>query len=307
MSADEFFLTAADGVSLHVYRWTPEGAPRAVVQIVHGLAEHGGRYGRLAQALTAAGYGVYAIDLRGHGETAKGGFLGYFARADGWDVCLSDLATLTLRIEADFPGTPIVFFGHSMGSLLGQQFIADHGDRLAGAVLSGSNGAPPAIARVGALIARFERLRLGGHGKSAILQAMLFGAFNKKFAPNRTDFDWLSRDEKEVDKYVADPLCGFPFTVQLAIDLVDALGGLTAPQNLARIRKDLPIYIFSGSADPVGENLTGLIEAYRKAGLTNVSSRVYPEARHETLNEINRDEVTADLIAWLDGVGAAKN
>ena len=134
---------------------------------------------------------------------------------------------------------------------------------------------------------------------------MMFGAFNKPFKPARTEVDWLSRDPAEVDAYVADPLCGFPFTAQLAIDLLDALPGLLAPHKLARIRKDLPIYVFSGERDPVVRNVQGLVDALRGAGLTRVTARIYKDARHETLNEINRDEVTRDLIAWLDGVVAA--
>ena len=303
MRAEPFVLTADDGAQIFVHRWLPDGEPRAAVQIAHGLAEHSGRYARLAEALTGAGYAVYANDHRGHGKTAQtSADLGFFAERDGWDKCLADLWTLNRRIAADLPGAKIVFFGHSMGSLMGQRFIADHSDALAGAVLSGSNGSPPAIAAVGKVIALAERMRLGPRGRSPLLQAMFFGDFNKKFAPNRTEFDWLSRDRAEVDAYVADPLCGFAFSVQLAIDLVDQLKSLTQPATVARIRKDLPIYIFSGADDPVGENINGLISAYRSAGIKAIAVNIYPGARHETLNETNRAEVTADLVGWLAGV-----
>jgi len=188
-----------------------------------------------------------------------------------------------------------------MGSFMGQQFIAEHGDALAGAIFSGSNGAPAAILPLGRLVARFERWRLGPRGHSAILVQMIFGEYNKPFRPARTDFDWLSRDPAEVDKYIADPLCGFPFTTQLAIDLLDALGPIAQDATIARVPKALPLYIFSGARDPVGANLQGLIDAYRRAGL-ETAAKIYPDARHETLNEINRDDVTADLIAWLNKV-----
>ena len=155
------------------------------------------------------------------------------------------------------------------------------------------------------MIARAERLRLGKRGKSRLIFQMWFGAYNKPFKPARTDFDWLSRDEKEVAAYVADPLCGFSFTTQLAIDVLDALPFLSGPASLAPIRKDLPIYVFSGERDPVGVNIQGLIAHLRSAGLLKLTTRLYPDARHETLNEINRDEVTRDLIAWLDGVAGA--
>jgi alpha-beta hydrolase superfamily lysophospholipase len=193
-----------------------------------------------------------------------------------------------------------VFLGHSLGSFLGQEFVAEHSDALAGAIYSGSSGKPPPIATLARLIARAERLRLGKRGKSQLIGQMWFGAYNRPFAPARTAFDWLSRDEKEVDAYIADPYCGFPFTNQLAIDVLDALPGLLAPERLARIRKDLPIYIFSGERDPVGANIKGLIDALKRAGFTQVTARIYPDARHETLNETTREEVTRDLIAWLD-------
>ena len=299
MRADTFRLKADDGADIHIYRWLPDGAPRGVVQIAHGLAEHAARYGRLAGALTGQGLAVYADDHRGHGQTAGAGDLGFFAEREGWRKCVGDLWSLNRRIAADHAGLPIVLLGHSMGSFMAQDFVADHSDAIAALVLSGSNGPPPAIAGLGRMIARIERLRQGARGKSALLQSLMFGDFNKRFKPARTPFDWLSRDPAEVDAYIADPLCGFEFTNQLAVDLLDALGPLLTPERLARIRKDLPVYIFSGSDDPVGANLPALAEAYRNAGLTRVDMRVYTGARHETLNETNRDEVTADLVAWI--------
>ncbi|RBP05672.1 alpha-beta hydrolase superfamily lysophospholipase [Roseiarcus fermentans] len=302
MGDSAFYFHGDDGARLLGRRWLPEGPPRAVVQIAHGLAEHSQRYARLAAALNQAGFAAYASDHRGHGPSAAPGDLGHFADRDGWAIALGDLWTFNRLIAAEQPGAPLVFFGHSMGSFLGRGFVAAHSDALAGAVFSGSNGKPPALAALGRLIARIERLRLGRKGKSALLNQMMFGDFNKPFAPARTAVDWLSRDPAEVDKYVADPLCGFPFTTQLAVDLLDALAALARPESLAPIRKDLPIYVFSGEKDPVGANISGLIDAMQAAGFTRLTTRIYPGARHETLNETNREEVTADLIAWLDGV-----
>ncbi len=299
MSGTEFELRTDEGLSLLARRWLPEGRPRAVVQIAHGLAEHSARYARLAEALNAAGYAVYANDHRGHGPKAAAADLGHFADEKGWDKVVGDLWTMNLLIAGEQPGVPIVFLGHSLGSFLGQDFVARHSDALAGAVFSGSSGKPPAIATVGGIVARAERLRLGKRGKSPLIDSMWFGAYNKPFS--RTAFDWLSRDEKEVDAYVADPYCGFPFTTQLAIDVLDALPGLLSPTRLARIRKNLPIYIFSGERDPVGANIQGLIGALKDAGFTRLTTRIYPGARHETLNETNREEVTRDLVQWLDG------
>jgi alpha-beta hydrolase superfamily lysophospholipase len=304
MLGGEFTFRADDGQNLLARRWLPGGRPRAVVQIAHGLTEHSARYARLAAALNAAGYAVYASDHRGHGPNAAAADLGHFADEGGWDKVVGDLWTFNRLIAAEQPGTPIIFLGHSLGSFLGRGFIAEHSDALAGAALSGSNGKPPAIATLGRLIAREERLRLGKRGKSQVLFQMWFGDFNKPFKPVRTAFDWLSRDEKEVDAFVSDPRCGFPFTTQLAIDVLDALPHVTSRQSLAPIRKDMPIYIFSGERDPVGANIDGLIGDLEAAGFTTLTTRIYPGARHETLNETNRDEVTHDLIAWLDGVVA---
>ena len=302
MPASEFTLRADDGTSLFARRWLPEHRPRAVLQIAHGLSEHSGRYARLANALNGAGYGAYAADLRGHGPKAAAADLGHFADAGGWDKVVGDLWTLNRLIAAEQPGAPIVLLGHSLGSFLGRGFIAQHSDALAGAALSGSSGKPPAIAALGRLVAREERLRLSKRGKSDPLFAMWFGGFNKAFSPARTPYDWLSRDEREVDAYVADPLCGLPFTTQLAIDVLDALPRVTSLASLAAIRKDMPIYVFSGERDPVGANIKGLIQDLKAAGFTRLTTRLYPGARHETLNETNRDEVTRDLIAWLDEV-----
>jgi alpha-beta hydrolase superfamily lysophospholipase len=302
VQATTFTLETPDGISLFVYRWLPEKPLKAVVQIAHGWAEHAARYARVAEALCREGYAVYSNDHRGHGHTARTpAELGFFAEHDGWNKCVDDLWRLNQRIGTDHPGAPIVTFGHSMGSFMVQQFISEHGDAIAGAVLSGSNGKPPAFAPFALLLARLERWRVGARGKSTLMQALSFGAFNKRFEPVRTPFDWLSRDPVEVDKYIADPLCGgFESTVQLYIDILVTFINVARPSRQARIPKKLPIYIFRGSRDPVGGNINQLLEAYRVAGLEEVTYKSYPDGRHESLNEINRDEVTRDLIAWLD-------
>jgi alpha-beta hydrolase superfamily lysophospholipase len=302
-----FALTAADGVALFVHGWRPETPPRGVVQIAHGLAEHGARYGRLATALNQAGYAVYAGDHRGHGRTARNPEdLGFFAARGGWDKCVDDLWRVNRRIAADHPGAPIILLGHSMGSFMAQHFISAHGAALAGVVLSGTTGKPSTLAAVGRLIGRLERLRLGRRGSSTLMQTLSFTAFNKPFEPSRTPFDWLSRDAAEVDKYIVDPLCGFPASVQLWIDLLDALADAARARRQASIPKRLPVYVIAGSRDPVGGNTRSvrqLLSAYRQAGLERVTHRFYAEARHELFNETNCDEVTRDLIAWLDALG----
>jgi alpha-beta hydrolase superfamily lysophospholipase len=306
MRSSSFTLIASDGVALGISLWLPESQPKAVVQIAHGLAEHAGRYARLAAALTADGWAVYASDHRGHGRTAPAPEdLGFFAAAQGWRKCLDDLWRVNRRIAADFPGVPIVLLGHSMGSIMAQHFIAEHGDVLAGVILSGASGKPSPLALAGRLVARLERIRLGARGRSAFLHALSFGAFNKAFAPARTSFDWLSRDAVEVDKYCADPLCGFRASTQLWIDLLDAVGEASGRSRLRRIPKHLPIHVIAGGSDPVSagtKTLEPLLTAYRAAGLERVTHRFYDNARHELFNETNREEVTRDLIAWLDNV-----
>jgi len=297
-------------VELFVYHWTPDDmrAAKGVIHVAHGLAEHAARYARVAKALTDAGYIVYANDHRGHGKTAKTpGQLGYFAPEHGFDRVVDDLAGMIALWRRTHPELPIVFFGHSMGGMLGQHYLFRYGETIDAAVLSGTSGKPPALVHLLLSMAKFERWRIGGDKVSMLVHKLAFGDFNKPFKPGPTGFEWLSRDEVEVNKYAADPLCGFPCTTQLWLDLGEALFTAADPQNQARIPKDLPLYIFAGSRDPVSANLAGLrqlLEAYKAAGLTNVAHTFYEDGRHEMLNEINRDEVTRDLIAWLDATVA---
>jgi alpha-beta hydrolase superfamily lysophospholipase len=304
MKTSTFDLQATDGAQLFVYQWLTAETLKGIVQIAHGLAEHAGRYERLATALTSAGYAVYANDHRGHGRTAKSqDDLGFFAEEGGWRKCLDDLWRLNRHIAAAHSGLPIILLGHSMGSTLAEHFMGEHGDVLAGVVLSGANGKPTSLASVGRAITRAERLRLGARGKSKLVQSLTFDAFNKKFVPARTAFDWLSRDPAEVDKYVADPLCGFPATVQLWVDLLDGWAAVSTAEHRRQVPKTLPLYVIAGGHDPVSggtRQLEPWLADYHAAGFTNLKHRFYSEARHELFNETNRDEVTADLIAWLD-------
>lgn len=304
MKKTRFPLTASDGTELSALSWRPDTPPKASLLIVHGLAEHAERYDRLAGALTSSGYAVCACDLRGHGQTAKtGADLGFFAERNGWGRCLDDLRELNRHLASQNPARPIFLLGHSMGSTLARHFMALHGEGLVGVVLSAASGQPTPMASLGRLTARLERLRLGRRGTSRLLESLTFEAFNRRFKPARTPFDWLSRDAAEVDKYIADPLCGFSASVQLWIDLLDGWAWVSRPKNLAAIPRELPILVVSGAHDPVSEGtktLLPMLERYREAGLKKVEHKFYPEARHELFNETNREEVTADLIAWLD-------
>lgn len=307
MRDDHFTFNADDGMGIFVYCWRPDvGIGKAAVHIAHGLAEHAGRYERLAEALTSSGYIVYANDHRGHGRTARAAEdIGYFGDVDGWNCVVKDLGAMCSAEKEENGDLPLFLFGHSMGSLMTQQAIYEYPDLFDAAVMSGPNGTVSPLVHFGKAIAKFERLRLGQRGKSDLINRMSFDAFNKAFKPNRTAFDWLSRDEAEVDKYIADPLCGFMASIQLWVDLLAAITEIANPENRAKIRRDLPLYLFSGMDDQVNEEGRGcavLAESYRQIGLKNVSYKIYPRARHETLNEINRDEVTLHLIEWMDAV-----
>ncbi|KGE64685.1 MULTISPECIES: alpha/beta hydrolase [Pseudomonas] len=302
MNHSTFWLTANDRSRLYVNQWMPEGPAKAVVMLSHGMAEHSGRYARLAEALCGAGYGLYALDQRGHGRTADEGTLGLYAETDGWNKVVGDLASLNQHIGQQQPGLPIILLGHSMGSYIAQAYLLHHSASLHGAILSGSNFQPVALYRAARVIARIERLRQGLRGRSALIEFLSFGSFNKAFKPNRTAFDWLSRDPDEVDKYINDPLCGFRCTNQLWIDLLGGLQQISKASNLAQIDPGLPILVMGGECDPVseGKRLTSLADALRDAGCQHLQLTVYPQARHEVFNETNRDAVTADVLAWLD-------
>ncbi|MFW6067194.1 MAG: alpha/beta hydrolase [Myxococcota bacterium] len=306
MRTEELRLTAFDGTEIHVHHWSPGGdvAPRGAVQIAHGMAEHGGRYAPVAEALVGAGYLVWASDHRGHGRTARvPEELGHFADAGGWDAAMADVDRLVRHIAEAHPELPRCLLGHSMGSYMAQQYMASHPDAVQAVVLSGSNVGGGALVKLGRGIARAERLRQGPRGRSPVIQAMSFDAWNRRFKPNRTEFDWLSRDPAQVDAYVADPLCGFQCSNQLWIDLLDALDALGRRSHFQALPRHLPVHVIAGTEDPVSDGTKGLhelLDAYRKVGMTRVSHVFYEGARHEVFNETNRGQVLEELVRWLD-------
>ena len=286
MPTQSTFESSTDGTTIATYSWGEDlQRPRGVVQIAHGLAEHGARYDRLAQALVAAGYRVYANDHRGHGRSAATeADLGSFGQP-GFSGVASDLADYGATIKEANPGLPLFLIAHSMGSFAAQEALLDHSEQYDGVVLSGTT----ALDVLGANLAQSE----GPAGLEA---------FNAGFE-HRTGYEWLSRDEAEVDLYVADPLCGFGLPDETIPQLFANAARLADPQALAGISPKLPILVTSGQADPVsgdGQLVQLLGQRYQEAGVKDVTVTVYPEARHEIFNETNRDEITADVIAWLD-------
>jgi alpha-beta hydrolase superfamily lysophospholipase len=296
---EEMILTAEDGHKIHLLSWTPEGEPVGVIQLLHGLGEHIRRYERFAAAAVAHGFTVFGHDHRGHG--ASEGERGYFADDDGWHKVVEDVRIVNDHIREMHATAPVIMLGHSMGSFIAETFAMHYGARLQGLLLSGSSWPPRIQAAAGRLLAKFEALRLGRRGNSALVNALGFGAFNRPFRPIRTEMDWLSRDEAEVDRYLADPLCGGPFTSGLWLDFLGGLYELGSDHSLTRVPADLPILISGGSADPVGgeKGMTRLAMHYMQTLHQRVRLKIYAEGRHEMLNETNREEVTADWLAWI--------
>ena len=294
------FTFPSDGIELVVHRWMPDGPAKASVVVAHGMAEHAARYARFGTALAAQGYAVYAPDHRGHGRTAGGDDGLGWAGADGWNAIVGDLGRVVAHVREQHAGLPLFMFGHSMGSMLAQRVAQVHGEELAGLILSGTTGSAP---NLGAGIAAAQGMALlrGDRAPSA-LQRVMFADFNKPFAP-QPGFEWLSRDADEVRAYVDDPRCGFTFSNRLLLDMLRGYAATWKPENERRLPVTLPVLMFAGELDPVGRNtvaVTQLAERYRALGLRDVETKFYPGARHETLNETNRDEVVRDVVGWLD-------
>ncbi|MEU4416557.1 MULTISPECIES: alpha/beta hydrolase [Nocardia] len=276
-----FTFPSSDGTAIHVRSWVPTDAePRGVVQIAHGMGEHSDRYGHLAERLAGLGFAVYADDHRGHG-LSMGPVPGELG-PDGWNLLVADEVALTEILRERHPGLPVTLIGHSLGSFAVQQYLLDHSDLVDEVVLSGTTAVD------------------GLFGEIAAAGGDLIGFFNAEFQPTRTEADWISRDEAQVDAYNADPWCGF------AIDDTNmgllAANAQTRLSNPSTVRSDLPIYVMVGDKDPLNNKLRLsdlLVQRYRDAGLDDLTYQVYPDARHEVLNETNRDEVEADLLAWI--------
>ncbi len=304
MNASTFTHATTDGINLFVRRWIPESPAKAIVLASHGVGEHSGRYAVLASALTAAGYEIWMPDQRGHGKTAgsSGGY-GWFAATNGFSRVVDDLKELRDRITNERPGLPVFLLGHSMGSSIARAYIGRYGETLTGCALSGILSLPPVLQNLGSLIVNLGRTFQGGRGIAKFADNLTLGSYGNAYKPLRTPFDWLSRDPAVVDAYIADPECGFTCTWDFFRDMNSGMKYALDPGTIAKIPKNLPVYIFAGDTDPVGAAIGGvdkLAASYRTAGLGTVETRLYPGGRHEMLNETNRDEVMRDLVAWLD-------
>ena len=279
--------------------WAPEGEPRAVIQIFHGMAEHIDRYDRMARELARRGYAVAGHNHKGHGPETPDGELGYFYAKDGWRKIVEDGHAVSEYLRGRFPGVPLVLLGHSMGSFMARDYIMRYPGEPDLLVLCGTGWYPPALCRAGRLMARLCR----PDKPAPRLNALVFTGNNKAFQPSRTEYDWMTRDTAEIDRYMADSRCGFVYTGRGLFDLFTGLIRLTDLRDMERVNPALPVCFLSGDSDPVGGMSKGVLavaDQFRDAGLKNVTVKLYSNARHEVFNEMNRDEVMADLCAWLE-------
>jgi alpha-beta hydrolase superfamily lysophospholipase len=291
------------GASLNLYTRRAKGDARAVIQINHGLAEHAARYARFADALAAEGFHTYAHDHRGHGHTkAPDAPQGMFAATGGMAKVVADIDALHDLIAEENPGLPVIAFGHSMGGIITLNYAFKHSERLSGAAVWNANFSAGLLGRVAQGMLAWEKFRLGSDVPSRILPKLTFQDWAKKIPNRRTGFDWLSHDTAEVDKYVADPLCGWDASVSLWQDLFGLIFAGADDRNFSSVRKDLPVSLVGGAEDSStfgGKAVEHLAGRMRRMGFSNLVSTIYPKTRHESLNELNRNIITADFVAWV--------
>lgn len=302
----DFYYPSCGAGMIHGCRWEPEGEPVAVLQIVHGVAEHVNRYDEFATFLTQKGFLVVAEDHMGHGGSiGDEGKQGCFA--GGWHKAVADTHRLLSYTRMECPQVPYILLGHSMGSFMVRTLLCKYPQcGVDAAIISGTAWMHRGIVNSGIAAATLVGKRQGMDSPSKFLNDMMFGGYNKRVEHQRTACDWLTRDNKIVDAYVADPLCGFTITAGLAKDMLTGLNYIQEPGNLSKMRKDLPVFFIAGSDDPVGnygEGVKQAVHAFRKAGMQHVSLRLYPMCRHEVLNELNREEVYANILDWLKDQG----
>ena len=301
MRTDHYFDSCGAG-QIHYCKWTPEGEIRGIVQLVHGIAEFVERYDDFANFLNEQGYLVVAEDHMGHGQSiGEDGVQGYFQ--GGWFAAVNDTLKLMKDTMAEYPDIPYVLFGHSMGSFMARTILARYPDSgITAAIICGTGwqprGAMPLLIKVVEKICK----KTGERNPSEKLQNMVFGGYNKRIENPGTPCDWLTRDEAIVDAYIEHPLCGFTPACGLLRDMMKGIYYIEQEKNLKNMKKHLPVFFIAGAEDPVGPYGKGVqkaADAFRKAGMINVACKIYPDCRHEILNELNKQEVYEDVAAWL--------
>lgn len=301
----EFTLSSTDGChQLHTCLWMPSQPPRAAVQLVHGISEHMGRYDDFARFLNDRGFAVLGHDHLGHGRTAGPGEFGFLGERDGWDHLVQDISAVRQTGAARFPKLPYAILGHSMGSFAVRTYLIRYPGTVDAAILSGTGQEPAPLVALGKALSSLLAALRGSNSRSNLVTSLSLGAYNRQFRPNRTANDWISRDEAVVDAYNADPYCQFVPTVGMFRDMMGGLQIIADPDNLAKMDPATPVLFFSGGRDPVGASGKGVQKVaglFRAAGVRDVTVKLYPEGRHEMLNERNREEVYRDVLGWLEG------
>lgn len=301
---DFYFQSSTGRTSIHALKCVPDSKPRAVVQIAHGIAEHIDRYRPFMEFLADKGFVVAGNDHLGHGKSIRvPEEQGFFAEKDGWWRVVDDMDKLHDIMSNEYPELPYVLFGHSMGSFLTRTYLIKHPDKYDGVILSGTGHQSPALVLGGNAAASVMAKLNGAMGDGAKLDSLAFGTYLNKIENPRTKFDWLSRDTEQVDKYIADPLCGFVGKIGLYRDMMQGIKFITDKKNIAQMNKEKPVYFMSGDGDPVGDYGKGVERAYKAfcdAGLHDVFMRLYPGGRHEMLNETNKEQVYQDILSWLN-------
>ncbi len=301
----EFFYLSADGqTNIHAVCWQGEQPPRAVLQIAHGICDYAERFAHFANWMAARGFVVVGNDHLGHGKSwQEPRRQGMFGEKNGWQLALDDMERLRARTAAQYPGLPYFLLGHSMGSFLTRTYLIRYPGRVTGALLSGTGQQPRWLLKSGWYLSSLLTLLRGPEARSAFLKKLMFGSYNQAFRPNRTEYDWVCGNEEVVDVYCQDPGCQFLPTVSLCRDMMGGLLFLSDPENLTLLEKNTPVFLFSGEKDPVGENGAGVervLQGYLQAGCTDVQCRLYPDGRHEVLNEVWRERVYQDVLDWME-------
>ncbi len=301
---NEIYLTSPGGVELFCRIWEPKEDPKAIVQILHGVAEHSARYDHFARWMNEQGYLVVAHDHMGHGMSMMQGLpQGYFK--GGWMAAVDDVHCVYEHFAAQYPQIPYYMLGHSMGSFLLRTYLYTYPGSINGAIISGTGWEEPMLTRAGLLVCSVEERRIGELSVSKAMNALMFGPYSKAFKNGRTAFDWLCTVDEVVDAYIEDPLCGFPITVALSREMLCGIEKNEQQENLAKMDRNLPVYFISGAHDPVGHMAKGVlrcVDAFKRAGMREVDVKIYPDGRHEMLNETNREEVYGDVLAWLENI-----
>ena len=301
----DFYFNSSTGKNkIHARMCVPDAEPRAIVQIIHGIAEYIDRYDEFMSFLADNGIIAVGTDHLGHGKSIESEEqTGFFAYDNGWDYVVRDEEVLRLAMHENYPELPIIVFGHSMGSFMARTLLIRYPDAFNAAIISGTGNQGAALVNGGLFMGNLVTGLKGAHHYSKFLNNLAFGSYNKIYDNPKTEYDWLSRDEANVQKYIDDPLCGFIPSCSLFRDMMTGVKFITNKKNLTAMNKDMPVYFMSGDMDPVGECGKGVQKAYNnflEAGMKDVSINLYPGGRHEMLNEINKDEVYTDILAWLD-------